>query len=89
MRDYSDYVVNRRISVAGTNNASRKNKKLTFNNNAPFRSCISKINKTFNNNAEDPNIVMSIYNLLKHSDNYPMTPGSLWNYYRDDDANEK
>ena len=27
---------------------------------------------------------MPIYNLLKSSDNYSMTPGSLWNYYRDE-----
>ena len=34
---------------------------------------------------------MPIYNLLEYSDNYSMTSGSLWNYYRDeinDDANE-
>ena len=34
---------------------------------------------------------MQIYNLLEYSDNYSMTSGSLWNYYRDevnDDANE-
>ena len=42
-------------------------------------------------NAEDLNIVMTIHNLLKYSDNYSMTWGSLWNYYRDeviDSANE-
>ena len=34
---------------------------------------------------------MLIYNLLEYSDNYSMTSGSLWNYYRDDindDENE-
>ena len=34
---------------------------------------------------------MLMYNLLKYSDNYSRTSGSLWNYYRDkvnDDANE-
>ena len=34
---------------------------------------------------------MSVYNLLEYSDNYSMTSGSLWNYYRDeanDSANE-
>ena len=42
-------------------------------------------------NAEDLDIVMPMYNLLEYSDNYAMTSGSLWNYYRDeinDDANE-
>ena len=34
---------------------------------------------------------MPMYNLLEHSDNYSMTSGSLWNYYKDkvnDAANE-
>ena len=69
----------------------KRNKKLTFKNNAPFQSCISKINNTFIDNAEDLDIVMPMYNLLEYSDNYSMTSGSLWNYYRDeinDDANE-
>ena len=91
--DYSDayIVVNGRLSIRGTNNANRTNKKLTFKNNAPFRSCISKINSTFIDNAEDLDIVMPIYNLLEYSDNYTMTSGSFWNYYRDevkDDKNE-
>ena len=31
------------ISVRGTNDANIRNKKLDFKNNAPFRSCITKI----------------------------------------------
>ena len=27
---------------------------------------------------------MPMYNLLEHSKNYRKTPGSLWNYYRDE-----
>ena len=66
-------------------------KKLTFKNNAPFGSCISKINNTFIDKAEDLGIVMPMHNLLKYRDNYCMTSGSLWNYYRNevnDNANE-
>ena len=46
--DYSNayVVVKGRISVRGTNDANNRNKKLTFKNNAPIRSCISKINNT-------------------------------------------
>ena len=33
-------------------------KKLSFKNNDPFRSCISKINNTFTNNAKDLDIDM-------------------------------
>ena len=57
--EYSDvYIgVKERITVEGTNDANKRNKKLTFKNNAPFRSCISKVNNTFMENAEDFNIV--------------------------------
>ena len=76
-------VVKGKISVEGTDDSSKRNKKLTFKNIAPFRSCISKINNTFADNAEDLYIVMSIYNLIEYSENYSMTSGSLWVYYRD------
>ena len=91
--DYSDayIVVKGIISVNGNTNANRINRNPTLKNNAPFRSCISKINDTFIDNAEDLEIVMLMYNLLEYSDNYSMTSASLWNYYRDevnDDENE-
>ena len=35
-------------------------------------------------NAEDLDIVIPMYNLLEYSDNYFMTLGSLWNYYKDE-----
>ena len=76
-------VVKGKISVEGTDDSSKRNKKLTFKNIAPFRSYISKINNTFADNAEDLYIVMSIYNLIEYSENYSMTSGSLWIYYRD------
>ena len=76
-------VVKGKISVEGTDDSNKRNKKLTFKNIAPFRSWISKINNTFADNAEDLYIVMSIYNLIEYSENYSMTSGSLWVYYRD------
>ena len=84
--DYSDayIVVKGRITVTGTNAAKRRNKKLTFRNNAVFRLCISKINNAFIDHAEDLDIAMPVYNLLEHSGNYSMTLGSLGNY-RDDE----
>ena len=42
----------------------KRNKKLTFENNAPFRSCISKINNTFIDNTEDFDIVIPMHFLL-------------------------
>ena len=84
--DYSHayVVVKGRISVRGNNNVNRINKKLTFSNSAPFRSCKSKTNNTFIDNAEDLDTVMPIYNLLEYSNNYPVTSGILLNYYRDE-----
>ena len=73
-------------TVAGTDNDNIRNKK-TLNNNASFRSCISKINYTFIDYAENLDIVLPMYHMLEYSGNYAITTGSLWNYHRDD-ANE-
>ena len=91
--DYSDahIVVKGIISLTSTNSKTRRNKKLAFKNNAPFRSYISKINNTLIGNAEGLRIVLPMYDLLEYSENYSNKSGSLWNYYRDkvnDDENE-
>ena len=70
-------VVKERITVAGGNDDKTRNKKLVFKNNAPFRSCISKINNAFIDNEEDFDIVMPMYNLLEYSDNYCTISRSL------------
>ena len=46
------------ISVRGTDNAKKRNQKLTLRNNTPFRSCISKINIIFIGNAKGIDIIM-------------------------------
>ena len=74
-------VVKGTITVVRPNNAKR-NKAVTFKNNAPFINCISKINGIKIDNAEDLDVVMSMYNLLEYSKNYKKTTGSLWSYYR-------
>ena len=84
-------VVKGTITVTGTTDVKKGIKNLIFKNNTPFRSCISKINNTILDNAEYLDIVMPMYNLLEYSENYSVTSGSLWNYYRDevsDAANE-
>ena len=53
-------------------------------NNAPFISCISKINDTLIDNAEDLDIVMPMYKLTEYSKNHSKATGSLWDYYRDE-----
>ena len=71
---YSDaYIVLKgRIAVAGENDAKTRIKNLIFKNNAPFRSCTSKINNTFIDSKEDLGIVMPMYYLLEYSNNYSM-----------------
>ena len=63
--DYSDayIVVKGNITFTRPNNDAY-DRKLAFKNNAPFISCISKINNTLLDNAEDLDIVMPMYNLL-------------------------
>ena len=73
------------FDVANENGKPQKN--VAVKNNAPFGSCISKINNTLTDNAEDPDTVMPMYNLLECSQNHSMTSGSLWNYYRDEIGN--
>ena len=84
--DYSDaYVwVKGKITVTNPNDNANFNKELTLKNNAPFISCISKINGELVENAEDLDTVMPMYNLLEYSKNYEKTSESLFNYYRDE-----
>ena len=82
--DYSDayIVVKGTITVTDPDNDAY-DKELTLKNNAPFTSCILKINNTLINNAEYLEIVMPMYNLLEYRKNYRKTTGRFWNYYRD------
>ena len=84
--DYSDsyILVNGTITVARNHPRDRQNRLLVLKNNAPFISCISKINNELVEDAEDLDIVMPMYNLLEYSKNYRKTIGSLYNYYGDE-----
>ena len=57
---------------------------MLYQKTVPFTDLVSKINITKVDNAEDFDFVMSLYNLLKYSENYIKASGSLWQYYRDD-----
>ena len=82
--DYSAaYIVKETITVTDPDN-NVYDKKLALKNNAPFTSCILKINNTLIDNARNLYIVMSMSNLLEYSKNYSKTIGSFWNYYRDE-----
>ena len=95
--DYADaYVlVKGTITVNGIvngveNEINRRHRPLILKNNAPFVSCITRINGELVEDVDDLDIVMLMYNLLEYSKNYRKTIGSLYNYYRgelNDDAN--
>ena len=81
-------LVKGRITIAGAGDdaaarqADERNKGVIFKNCAPFTNCKSEINNIEIDNARDIDIVMAMYNLIEHSDNYSKTSGSLWQYYR-------
>lgn len=82
--DYSNaYIdVKRTINInTGLNNDMPQND-VSLISDAPFRSCITKINNILIHNAEDLDLAMPVYNLLECGDNCSMMSGSLWNYYR-------
>ena len=95
--DYSDaYILVKgtiTVTAPGVNNNAnnirdKKNRPLILKNNAPFVSCITRINGELIEDADDLDIVMSMYNLLEYSKNYRKTIGSLYNYYRDELSND-
>ena len=98
--DYSDafILVKGTITVTApgaNNNANnirdKRNRPLILKNNAPFVSCITRINGELIEDADDLDTFIPMYNLLEYSKNYRKTIGSLYNYYRDelrDDADD-
>ena len=95
--DYSDaYILVKgtiTVTAPGANNGAnnirdKRNRPLILKNNAPFVSCITRVNGELIEDADDLDIVMSMYNLLEHSKNYRKTIGSLYNYYRDESSDD-
>ena len=89
--DYCDayILVKGTITVNGVvngvgNEILRRNRPLILKNNAPFVSCMTKINNEFIEDADDLDIVMPMYNLLEYSKNYRKTIAPLYNYYTDE-----
>ena len=76
------------ITGAGDDDAVKlldeTNKGVVFENCPPFTKCISTINSIEIDNAQDIDIVMPMYNLIEHSDNYSKTSENLRQYYKDD-----
>ena len=95
--DYSDaYILVKgtiMVTAPGVNNNAnnirdKRNRPLILKNNAPFVSCITRINGELIEDTDDLDIVIPMYNLLEYSKNYRKTIGSLYNYYRDELTND-
>ena len=69
------------VSNGANNIRDKKNERLILKNNAPFVSCIKRINGELIEDANDLDIVIPMYNSLEYSKNYRKTIGSLYNYY--------
>ena len=93
--DYSDayILVKGTITIGGegadaaATHADERDKGVAFKHCTPFTNCISEKNNTQLDNAKDIDILMSLYNLIEYSDDYPKTSGSLWQYFRDEPDN--
>ena len=79
--DYSDafILVTGNITVDANNDTD-----VVFKNCAPFSTCTTKINDVLFDEANHIYIAMPMYNLIKYSDNYSDTSGSLLQFKRDE-----
>ena len=68
------------LASGGENN----NVQVLLKNCAPFSDCMSEINNAQIDNAKYIDVVMTMNNLIKYSDNYSETSASLRQYYRDE-----
>ena len=94
--DYSDaYIlvtgnitVTRTIAAAAGGDPQRKQPlnaatQVIFKNCAPFEKCSTEIDGTLVDEANFINNTMPMYNLIKYSENYSDTSGSLWSFKRE------
>ena len=71
--------------LAAPNN---RNEEVVFKNCASLANCISEIDNTQIVKAKDIDVVIDKYNVIEHSENYSQTSESLWQYCRDQPADD-
>ena len=87
--DYSDAYILVKGTVTVNNtaaadaDANKTNKKVIFENCAPFTNCLSEINNTQVDNAKYIDVIVPLYNLLEYSPAYAKISGSLWQCCKD------
>ena len=80
--DYSDAYILMSVTITVTTLAAGNVRTPKIKNFAPLTDCRNETNRTQVDNARDIDIVMPIFNLIKYSNVYLETSGSLWQYYR-------
>ena len=84
--DYADayILVDGTIRAEAANAANAAATRLALKNCAPFTKCNLEINDEHVDTAENLDIVMPMYNLIEHSDNYQDSSATLYQYKRDE-----
>ena len=91
---YSDAYIHVKATIAIQDTAAaaapvnNTNKIVIFKTCASFSKCISEINNAELDDAQDIDIVMLMYNLIEYSNVYLKASGSLWQYYRNEPAQD-
>ena len=80
--DYSDAYIFVTGAIKVEDVAANTN--VAFKNYAPFTRCVAHINDELVKTAENVDIIMPMYNLVKYSDNYVDSSGSLYQLKRDE-----
>ena len=81
--DYCDVYILVKGNILANNTAAdgaaanNTNKKVIFENCAPFTDCICEINNRHLDNAKDIDIIISMYNSAEYRDSFSKTCGSL------------
>ena len=79
--DYSDAYI---FVTGDKSSAVAADTNVEFKNCAPFTRCVTHINDELVETAKNLDIIISMYNLIEHSDNYANSFGSLCQFKRDE-----
>ena len=63
--------------------ADKIEEEVIFKNFATFTNCINKLYNKQADNVKDLDVVMSMYKLIEHINNYSKTSRNFWQYCRD------
>ena len=79
-----DIAVKRRNAVDTADIALGAITQVAFKNCAPFEKCSTEIDSVLVDEVNFINITVPMYNMIKYSDSYSDTSGSLWSFKRDE-----